>query len=433
MDAKKEKSISRIKEEIELYEPIAEALKLDPGEMGHLQIPILEDLVIQHKTIIECVENDLPFMASQYTNPVEILSAMDIPWYFHLQGMFAAGGSGSSPHLMEDLEQMDRLPLPSDCCTLLRLALYYQAAGLMPVPTAYLALTEPCDGVGGLHTALMHHKDWRDVAVFAPDPPYHSDDRAIDYYADEMKRMVDFTEKVTGKTIDMKRLVEVVEETNRGYALWLEYNEIRRAKPTPHSYVMPLSCFFQINTYGAGSPSKTQWYQSMVDDAEKRVRENRPEVSDQKIRVFWYDIQPLFFSELAPWLEQEWGAPVVVDMVSYCPYEVVDTSTENSLFRGLAKRAFQDGPMIHQSRGLADNIVHDIRRIVTDYQMDCVIFPGHMGHKDMSATTSLMREVCRELEVPFLHIGMDQVDKRYATIDEIKDKISQFFIAMGLG
>ena len=122
-----------------------------------------------------------------------------------------------------------------------------------------------------------------------------------------------------------------------------------------------------------------------------------------------------------------------MDMVSYCPYELVDTSTEDTLFRGLAKRAFQDPPMIHQGRGVADNVVHDIRRIVKDYQIDCVVFPGHMGHKDMAASTSLMRETCRELDVPFLHIGMDICDDRYTTVEEIKDKFSQFFAAMGLG
>ena len=122
-----------------------------------------------------------------------------------------------------------------------------------------------------------------------------------------------------------------------------------------------------------------------------------------------------------------------MDMVSYCPYELVDTSTEDTLFRGLAKRAFQDPPMIHQGRGLADNVVHDIRRIVKDYQIDCVVFPGHMGHKEMAASTSLMRETCRELDVPFLHIGMDVCDDRYTTVEEIKDKFSQFFAAMGLG
>jgi len=336
-------------------------------------------------------------------------------------------------HIAEDLEEADKLAVPKDCCTLIRLGLYYQIAGFYPIPTAYLALTEPCDSVAGWHAAFMHHPDWRDVPVFAPDPPYHNDARAIEYYAGEMRGMVDFVTEHTGKTLDIDRLREVVEETNKGYALWMEYNELRRSVPTPHSYIMPLSCFFQINTLGAGDPQKTLWYQDMVADAEMRVSENRPEVPNQKIRVFWYDIQPFFFGEIVPWLEQEWGGVIAMDMVSYCPYELIDTSTEDTMFRGLAKRAFQDGPMVHQGRGLADNVVHDITRIVKDYKMDCVIFPGHMGHKDMAASSSLMREVCRELNVPFLYIGMDVADYRYTTVDEIKDKISQFFSAMGLG
>lgn len=38
-----------------------------------------------------------------------------------------------------------------------------------------------------------------------------------------------------------------------------------------------------------------------------------------------------------------------------------------------------------------------------------------------------------ELGVPFLHIGMDQFDKRYMSPDEVKAKISQVFSAMDLG
>ena len=89
--------------------------------------------------------------------------------------------------------------------------------------------------------------------------------------------------------------------------------------------------------------------------------------------------------------------------------------------------------MIHQGRGLADNVVHDITRVVKDYKIDCVIFPGHMGHKDMASSASIMREVCRDLEVPFLHIGLDQYDRRYTPIDEMKNRISQFFTAMDVG
>lgn len=60
-----------------------------------------------------------------------------------------------------------------------------------------------------------------------------------------------------------------------------------------------------------------------------------------------------------------------------------------------------------------------------------VIYPGHMGHKDGSASISMMREKCRELGVPLLSIGVDQFDRRYTTTDEMKDKISKHFTTMG--
>ena len=109
MDAKTEKSLSRIREELALYEPIAAALEVNPGESGHLQIPILQTLIRQHKRTIECVETGEPFLASQYTNPVELLTAMDVHWYFHIQQMFAGSGSGGGLHVEEDLEAMDKL------------------------------------------------------------------------------------------------------------------------------------------------------------------------------------------------------------------------------------------------------------------------------------------------------------------------------------
>jgi len=56
-----------------------------------------------------------------------------------------------------------------------------------------------------------------------------------------------------------------------------------------------------------------------------------------------------------------------------------------------------------------------------------------MGHKDGAATAGIMRETCRGLGVPFLHIGLDLFDRRYTSVDEVKDKVSEFFRGMGLG
>jgi hypothetical protein len=129
----------------------------------------------------------------------------------------------------------------------------------------------------------------------------------------------------------------------------------------------------------------------------------------------------------------EWGAVIVMDMFSYCPYTLVDTSSEESMFHDLAKRNLMDTTMIRQAVGVADNFANDIVRIVRDYKIDCVIWPAHMGHKDGAASIGIMREICRDLSVPFLPLGIDTFDPRYTTPDEVKNKMSQFFTAMGLG
>jgi benzoyl-CoA reductase/2-hydroxyglutaryl-CoA dehydratase subunit BcrC/BadD/HgdB len=170
----------------------------------------------------------------------------------------------------------------------------------------------------------------------------------------------------------------------------------------------------------------------LIADAEKRVKEGKGWLENEKIRLLWFDIRPMRIPVI-PWLEEEWGAVLVLDMFSYCPYSTIDTSTVDSMFKGMAQRYLYESPMIRQARGFADNFADDIRRIVKDYSIDCVIWPGHMGHKDGAASIGIMRETCRDIGVPYLHIGLDLFDARYTTVEAVKDRISTFFTTMGLG
>ncbi len=434
MDKKVEKSLSRVRERIAAMESMLEQFARNPTDMTYLYTPVIRNVIRQEKRTIECVESGEPFLASEFTTPVELMTAMDIHWYFHIERVFTTVGIADS-HIIEDLDAVQKLPLPSDICPVARLTFYYLHIGVLPHPTAYISMIHPCDPISSMHSAYTRHPEWRDVPMFAPDPPYNLDDDSLDYYADELKRTVDFITKHTGKILDMNRLRDAVEETNKGYIFWHEYNYLRRSIPTPHGSALPKACVNMLLTEGAGNPEHGQvlWFKDVVDDAEMRVRENRPEVPNQKIRVLWFDFLPVYVDELIPWLEKEWGAAIVMEMTSYCPFKLIDTSTEESIFRGLAERALQHPVMVRQSHSTVDTTLDDLTRIVKDFKMDCVIFPGHMGHKDQNAYASLLREACRRLDVPFLNIGMNNFDSRYTSVEEIRNRISQFFTTMGLG
>jgi benzoyl-CoA reductase subunit B len=427
---RQQKRLEKLLKEREIIDVMVKAFTQSPTADDKLSTELAKVTLEHFNRIINCVEEGKPFIYSYYACSPEIYAAMDLPWYSFLELPFTGA---LLPTLQDDIDGSDRL-FGNDLCTIIRVSAYYIEEDLVPLPTAIVGLLHPCDGTTILHQLIAANENWRNVPMFAADPPYWEDERSIDYYVGEIKRMVSFLEEHTGHKLDMDRLREVIKESNKQFELWMEYNELRRAVPCPHGYGIGMQMSGVAQGYYVGDPRGTAWFRDLIADAEKLVREKRGKAPKERIRLFWFDVVSLELSfELFPWLEQEWGAVIVMDMFGYCPYTLIDTSSEDAMFRGLARRALFDQPMIRQARGVADNFLGDIRRVIKDYKIDCVIWPGHMGHKDGSANVGMMRETCRELGVPFLHIGMDLFNKRYTSVDEIKDKFSQFFTAMGLG
>jgi benzoyl-CoA reductase/2-hydroxyglutaryl-CoA dehydratase subunit BcrC/BadD/HgdB len=284
-----------------------------------------------------------------------------------------------------------------------------------------------------LHQAIARDEHWRNVPSFCTDPPYGEDDISVDFHANDLRRMVAFLEKHTGRRLDIERLREVIRESNKQYELWAEFNELRRAVPCPHSATKGAQAWNMAQNFRVGDPRGTEWFRKLVNITRQQIAEGKWLVPDERIRLFWFDVPALWLSELTGWLREEWGACIVMDMMGYTPHTLIDTSSEESMFRGLARRNLCELPMVRQVRGTADTLVNDIVQVVKDYKIDCVVWPAHMGHKDGSASIGIMRQVCRNIEVPLLILGLDLFDRRYTSVDKLKDRFSEFFAAMGLG
>jgi benzoyl-CoA reductase subunit B len=226
-----DKGLERTIAERDHFEFLLKFLEESPYETSHLLIPLVKANLDHYKDTVRYIEEGKPIIASYFSNAPEIFAAMGIHWYCPVSAAFA--GAGANPYLMNDLEGADKLAVSSDICTLLRMAMYYTEAGLLPRPTAIVGMIIPCDGIVALHEASRRSKEWRGIPMFAPDPPYFTDERSIDYFAQELRRMVDFLTEHTGQKLDIGRLREVVEVTNEQYKLWQEINELRRAVPCP--------------------------------------------------------------------------------------------------------------------------------------------------------------------------------------------------------
>lgn len=377
---------------------------------------------------IDCIEHDKPLLSSWYGSAPEIYAAMGIHYFCPVDNILA------HQPFNNDLEGMDASAVPADMCGLIKLGAYGVETGIVPTPTAIIAMLEPCDAQSALHEAWKNSEAWKDLPTFALDPAYGNGDEDYTYFAGELKRMISFLEEHVGRKMDYNKLREVIEETNRQYAEWSEYNELRRAVPCPHGSFMASKPGWVITQHiTAGHPGATEIFKMLAFDAEQRVKEKRGFLVKERIRLLWADLVPTWSDELAAMLAEEWGAVIVQDFQGSTPYAHIDTSTEENMLLGLARRNLGEVPMIRQARGTVDVMIEDITRLTRDYRCDCVIFPGHVGHKDQSASIAFLKEACRYLKVPLLTLSVDNFDPRYAPMETLKHRFAEFFCAHGLG
>ncbi len=421
------KGLERFRQDRNALESALPGLEQSEVPERQLSATLLKAILESYDRIITCAEEGRPFIANTYANAPELFAAMDLPWYTLSQLPVMPT---SEAYIQEDIDEAERIGLGTDMCTLMRLGINNIEAARVPVPTAFIGLLSPCDGANMLHQAIGHNQDWCSVPAFCTDPPYYKDARGLDFFASELRRMVTFLEEHTGAKFDIDRLREVIEESNKQYDLWMEYNELRRAVPCPFSAAKGSQACNVAQNFMVGEPRGTEWFRQLLDVTEKRVKDGRGSIPNERVRLFWFDIRSLWFPEVTEWLKEEWGVCIVMDMTGYAPYTLIDTSSEESMLKGLAKRNLCDVPMVRQAQSTAENFANDIIRVVRDYKIDCVVWPAHMGHKDGAASVGIMRETCRELRVPFLYLGLDLFDRRYTTVDEVKDRFNKFLTTM---
>jgi benzoyl-CoA reductase/2-hydroxyglutaryl-CoA dehydratase subunit BcrC/BadD/HgdB len=424
------RGLEEAKQDRDALQLAVQTLALNQSPESQLSAALLEAIRESYDRIITCAEEGRPFITTSYGNAPELFVALDLPWYPLLLMPYLPMWQ---PHVLERIDEAVSVGLGTDMCTLIRLAIGSVQSGRMPPPTAFIGMLAPCDGAGMFHQIVARDEHWRNVPIFCSDPPYWGDDLSIDYHANDLRRMVKFLEKHTGRRLDIDRLREVIRESNKQYELWAEFSEMRRAMPCPHSATKGAQAWNIAQNFRVGDPRGTEWFRKLVDITRQQIAEGRGIVPDERIRLLWFDVPALWLSELTAWLRDEWGACIVMDMMGYLPHTLIDTSSEESMFRGLARRNLCELPMVRQARGTADTLADDIVQIVKHYKIDCVVWPAHMGHKDCSASIGIMRQVCRNIEVPLLILGLDLFDRRYTSMDSLKDKFSGFFAAMGLG
>ncbi|MBW1810160.1 MAG: 2-hydroxyacyl-CoA dehydratase [Deltaproteobacteria bacterium] len=353
--------------------------------------------------------------------PPEILHAMDLaPFMVEMLGIVLPMVDTATGEFY--LDEAENAGIPPDTCTLPRMSMGLALCEQFPKPLAIIASNSPCDA-GMAQYAFMEKLSG--APIFRLDMPYrYKDDRAIDYYVSELKKMIAFLEEHTPGRLDYDRLKEVCEERNRTMELELELWDMLRSKPAPlGSDVVFLAHMLFFGLF-PGRPEATRLYKGLVEYAKQSIKEGGG-IPNEKHRILLWNPATLIFPEIFSWAEEEFGATMIMEMLTFNRHPFIDTNSPDSMLRGLAQILMQ-GPMAQHTRGPVEYFFDDLFFIHEHYSIDTIWMAGHIGCKNTQALLGMMREKCREKRIPFLVIDYDLGDSRVVSVDGIKEQVTMF-------
>ena len=105
--------------------------------------------------------------------------------------------------------------------------------------------------------------------------------------------------------------------------------------------------------------------------------------------------------------------------------DFIDTKSNDAMLSDLSNLIMQ-GPMSRHVRGPAENYFADIFYIHKHFDIDMLWVADNIGCKMSAGLNEILREKCREADLPMLIIPYDLMDHRFASAQDIKDMIDNF-------
>ena len=151
--------------------------------------------------------------------PPEILFGMGLnPWLVELLGIIGPLMERTFAEPYIDVAENEGIP--PDVCSLPKSTIGLVLEGQMPEPIAMVTSNMPCDG--GMSSYTVIEREIK-VPTFRLDIPHNfNNERAIEYFVGELKRLITWLEEHTSGRMDWDRMREVCEERNRATEYELE-------------------------------------------------------------------------------------------------------------------------------------------------------------------------------------------------------------------
>ncbi|OIP32137.1 MAG: hypothetical protein COW04_03075 [Deltaproteobacteria bacterium CG12_big_fil_rev_8_21_14_0_65_43_10] len=356
--------------------------------------------------------------------PVEVCYTMDVfPIYPENYGTMCAARKLSA----EFCAAAEAKGFSTDLCSyaLNNLGSIYLNKG----PFMGQGLPEPDLLIATEHACLSMAKWWEELSRHFNVPLYIVDAALpvgeglsrhhINYFAEQLKELMDFVEEHTGNKFDMDKFKEVLGYSDEASRLFLEIGGLRKTVPSPISPIEIFTNMFPIVTL-AGKKEAVEFYNELYDEISELAKRKEAAVPNEKYRLLW-DLFPIWYNlNLFKYIEEK-GGVVVADVYATTFGGRVDISRP---FEGLAER-YVGNPLL--SYGVQQK-TELYKQMIKEYHVDGVVFHSNRSCRMASmGQYDVKQGIYEDLGIPGAIFESDFVDPRSYSDEQVKDVLDSFF------
>ena len=354
--------------------------------------------------------------------PIELFWAFDcVPFFLDTLPTRVASQEELAARFIDETHKY----APSSMCAIDKVQLGAVLRGDLGIkPDAFIHATIACDSA---RIAYPIMDSIFDCPCFTLDLPFRHDERGYRYIASQLDDVVKFFEEITGKKLDLDKLREVMEESNKAYDYLKKCTDQRKNKPCPLPGRMLVLNGLVANM--SGHPAITEMMKTEYETGQMltELGMTATRAPEEKYRVCL--LQNMLWSNMGTldWMEKVYGAVTVMDAFGYQDGILYDTSADWEQIKYVMAQKLLYVPMIHGASGPTEHYIKIVDQIMDEYSVNVSIFMGHVGCKHTWASAKIVTDMIQnKYGLPTLYVDVDAVDPRYKSKDELRSQISQY-------
>lgn len=257
--------------------------------------------------------------------------------------------------------------------------------------------------------------------------PDEVEDDYIKLVVAEMYETKALMEKHLQKKMDMDRVAEYAEQSERTRNLYWKCDEIRRAIPGPMPVQDMLSCMpfgFFYHTF----KESEDFYKELYTELEERVKNGVGVIPEEKLRILWgWGLPPWHYLRIFNYLESK-GA-VAVMQECYTNFGEWDCSQYSDPFERIARYNYKarTHSLKYANKLRVNQDVADLIRWSDEYKCDGVIQHALVSCRLRTIGQIASAEILKNYSsIPVMSFQSDIVDERTFSQAEINQRLDAF-------